>query len=209
MANFLNIFSFVLNLHIQTCQGGDYLSWMKRKCRWLNYTCNVGLLLAFLEVCLFWGCFVWCVWFFKGVGCFALWSFVWLRSFCFFFRRWGVCSGADSGEGAPGARPPPLKKKEKREREREGERGERKQGEYDTFNKRKNVCWSICNIFLTFSDRLGGPQTPRLSKAPPLTLIPGSAPGHCSHATYMAHSLSWRKADLIFTYMNHDRQENV
>ena len=38
--------------------------------------------------------------------------------------------------------PPPLKKK-KREREREREReerGERKQGGNDTFNKRKNVC---------------------------------------------------------------------
>ena len=31
-------------------------------------------------------------------------------------------SGADSGRGAPGARPPPKKKK-KRERERERERG--------------------------------------------------------------------------------------
>ena len=61
--------------------------------------------------------------------------------------------GADSGGGAPGA-PPPLKKKE-RERERErGGGGERKQGGNDTFNKRKNVCRSICNIFLTFSDRL-------------------------------------------------------
>ena len=46
--------------------------------------------------------------------------------------------GADSGGGAPGARPPPLKKKKKRkkrkskrerERERERERGERKQEE--------------------------------------------------------------------------------
>ena len=55
MASFLNLFSFVLNSHIQTCQGGDYLSWMKRKCRCLNYTCNVELP---FEVCLFWGCFV-------------------------------------------------------------------------------------------------------------------------------------------------------
>ena len=49
-------------------------------------------------------------------------------------------SGADSGGGAPGARPP-LKKKKERERERERRgRGERKQGGNDTFNKRKNVC---------------------------------------------------------------------
>ena len=43
MASFLNLFSFVLNSHIQICQGGDYLSWIKRKCRCLNYTCNVEL----------------------------------------------------------------------------------------------------------------------------------------------------------------------
>ena len=63
--------------------------------------------------------------------------------------------GADSGGGAPGARPPKIKKKRKETvRERERRRGEGKQGGKDTFNKRKNVCRSICNIFLTFSDRL-------------------------------------------------------
>ena len=35
---------------------------------------------------------------------------------------WQGVSGADSGGGAPGARPPPKKKKEKRERERERRR---------------------------------------------------------------------------------------
>ena len=65
--------------------------------------------------------------------------------------------------GAHPAHAPPPKKRE-REREREKEReiegrrerriGEGKQGGNETFNKRKNVCRSICNIFLTFSDRL-------------------------------------------------------
>ena len=37
-----------------------------------------------------------------------------------------LCTGADSGGGAPGARPPPKKKEKEKERER---RGERKQEE--------------------------------------------------------------------------------
>ena len=55
-------------------------------------------------------------------------------------------SGADSGGDAPGARPPPFKKTE---RERGG--GEERGSKEETI---RSIRGNICNIFLTFSDRL-------------------------------------------------------
>ena len=73
----------------------------------------------------------------------------------------------DSGGGAPGAPPSPKKKKRKQKRERERERERERGGE------ERELPPQIPNSHeLSWAGPAGdldGPQTPRLSKAPPLT----------------------------------------